>query len=424
MQQIRVYSWKPSGAINFGDEIGPMIVRKLCELHDLKLEVKATTSRTHSKILAVGSVLHEAQPSDVVWGVGVNSKNRLSLPKSDKLIFRAVRGPLTRTLVHSNGFNCPPIYGDPGLLFPMLFDREIRHRRSEIERSAENLGLEMPDIVVIPNINDDRFLPEFSQSSLNSEKIMVVKPNLDPITVAAYISAAKKVISSSLHGLVFAEAYGKETYRMTSQYEPEFKYNDYYEGTGRIAPPAFSTIESAMNSVPTARLEWDPLPLLTSFPLLDINLSERLITSSFKLKPNEPFFIKDISRDTSPFGSGWAEPSGGSIWMIDTWATFNCELSENLKQSAKLKLRIGTVAKGKGAFEVLRVVYAGKLVTSFKVQRNGDSIEAEIPLPMKLKGEELELSFKVENPSAPKDFGISDDERSLGVWISEFELHN
>ena len=242
--------------------------------------------------------------------------------------------------------------------------------------------------------------------------------------MAAYISAAKKVISSSLHGLVFAEAYGKETYRMTSQYEPEFKYNDYYEGTGRIAPPAFSTIESAMNSVPTARLEWDPLPLLTSFPLLDINLSERLITSSFKLKPNEPFFIKDISRDTSPFGSGWAEPSGGSIWMIDTWATFNCELSENLKQSAKLKLRIGTVAKGKGAFEVLRVVYAGKLVTSFKVQRNGDSIEAEIPLPMKLKGEELELSFKVENPSAPKDFGISDDERSLGVWISEFELHN
>ena len=421
MKQIRVYSWKPKGSINFGDEIGPMIVKKLCEQHGMDLEVKATTSKSHSKILAVGSVLHEAQSSDVIWGVGVNSKNRLALPKSENLVFKSVRGPLTRSLVQNEGYQCPPVYGDPGLLFPMLYDKEIRLRRSEIEQAAKNLDLDMPDIIVVPNINDDRFLPYYSQGFSSAQKLMVVKPNLDPITVAAYISAAKIVVSSSLHGLVFAEVYGKETYRMTSQYEPEFKYNDYYEGTGRYAPQSYGTIEAALNSIPTPKLDWDPLPLLTSFPLLDKKLSDRLVSQSFKLKANATYFVKDIQPEASPFGSGWAEPSGGSVWMTDTWASFNFEAKDDIKPSSKLRIRLGTLSKGKGAFEIFRVVYSGKLVSTFKVPRDGDSIVVEIPLPAKTLGEELELSFKVENASSPKAFG-GDDERFLGVWVSEFEL--
>lgn len=423
MQQIRVYSWKPTGSINFGDEIGPMVVKKLCEQHGMELEVKATTSKSHSKILAVGSVLHEAQSRDVVWGVGVNSKNRLVLPKSENLIFKAVRGPLTRSLVQNEGYQCPPVYGDPGLLFPLLYDTQIRLRRSEIEQAAKNLHLVMPDIVVIPNINDDRFLPEYSQGFSSAKNLMVVKPNLDPVTVAAYISAAKIVVSSSLHGLVFAEVYGKETYRMTSQYEPEFKYNDYYEGTGRVAPQSYGTVEAALNSTPTPKLDWDPLPLLMSFPLLDKRLNETLVSQSFKLRAQTTYFVKDIQPEVSPFGSGWAEPSGGSVWMTDTWASFNFETVSNITPASKLRMRLGTLTKGKGAFEVFRVVYSGKLISTHKIPRDGDSIVVEIPLPVKMSGDELELSFKVENASSPKAFG-GDDERMLGVWVSEFELLN
>ena len=424
MEKVRVYSWKPTGSINFGDEIGPLIVDRLSELYGNNLVVKATTSKTHSKILAVGSVLHEAQHNDVVWGVGVNSKNRLTLPRNSNLVFRAVRGPLTRKLVVDSGFSCPPIFGDPGLLFPLLFDKEIRLRRSELERSASELGMSMPDTVVIPNINDDRFLPDFCVGESASSSYMIVKPNLDPITVAAYISASKRVISSSLHGIVFAEAYGRSTYRMTSQYEPEFKYNDYYEGTGRVAPPAYQSIDAALNSVPTSDLNWDPLPLLHAFPLLDARLAQKLISYSYKLESGSTKYIQDLDPAMSPFGSGWAAPDSGAIWMTDTWSSFSCEVGETLNADAKLVLRVGTLPKGKGAFEVFRVVYNGKLVTSFQVPRKGSSIQVEIPLPQLCASEELELQFKAENSSSPLDYGLGDDKRSLGVWVSEFTLLN
>lgn len=421
MESIRVYSWKPAGSSNFGDEIGPMIVGALCRHLNINVEIKPTISQSHKKLLAVGSVLHEARGSDVIWGVGINSKNRLAIPKNSGITFNAVRGPLTRSIVVDNGFNCPPIYGDPGLLFPMLFDKEIRERRSELESAAAELGTSMPEVIVIPNINDDRFLPYFSCTEV-PENMMFIRPSLDPITVAAYISACKTVISSSLHGLVFADVYGRQVFRMISQYEPEFKYSDYYEGTGRKAPIAYPDVLSALNGVETPKLNWDPLPLLNAFPLNFPDIASSLIERSFVTELNRVYQVADISAEVTPFGDGWSDQEGGSVWSIDTWANFDIVVKEQVTSAHFLKVRVGTLEKGRGAFEVLRVVHANKLISSFRVDRSGPSIIVEIPLPETEAGGEINLSFKVENATAPKDMGLGPDERKLGVWVSEFQI--
>lgn len=398
-----------------------MIVRSLCRWFGLDVEIQPTTSQTDTKLLAVGSVLHEARGTDVVWGVGVNSKNRLAFPAGSKIRFLSVRGPLTRSAVLDQGFQCPPIYGDPGLLFPMLFDDEVRKRRAELELAAQRLGLRMPETIVIPNINDDRFLPYFASPDLDNG-VMIVRPNLSPFTVAAYISAAKRVVSSSLHGLVFADVYGRPTTRMISQYEPEFKYSDYYLGTGRPPPMAYANVEAALDGVEAAPLDWDPAPLLEAFPFSKADRFRSLIVKRCLLKPGKFYRVTDFEGTVSPLSEGWARPSSGSVWTTQTWSKFEFVCREPIGPKAVLRMEVGTLAKGKGAFELLRVVHGGNMIASFRLERNEPSRSIFIPLPEPGPGGDVQLSFKVENASIPKDYSDSPDERSLGVWVSNFEI--
>lgn len=423
METIRVFSWQPSDAINFGDEIGPMIVDTLCKWFGIGIAVQPTTAPTPAKILAVGSILHEARGADVIWGAGVNSKNRLALPTDGGLTFCAVRGPLTRSVVLDQGYDCPPVYGDPGLLFPMLFDHEVRRRRGEIEAAAAGLGVAMPHTIVIPNINDDRFLPEFAAPS-SDEGLMYVRPNLDPITVAAYISSAERVISSSLHGLVFADAYGRRATRLLSQYEPEFKYTDYYLGTGRATPPGYADVDSALAGEDTPPLDWDPQPLLDAFPLSGRSGGsfKQLVVKTFPVKVGQVYKVGDLEPENIPFDDGWAPPVNGSIWTIDTWATMRFRLVGEFGPNPVLRLRIGTLKTGKGNYERLRVVQDGAMISSERIERGKGSRQIDVEIPKVGQGSEVILRMKLENPSAPAQFGGSKDSRLLGIWISQFEV--
>lgn len=422
MESIRVYSWKPKSVSNFGDEIGPMIVRELCRRSGLDIEIVPTTEATPAKLLVVGSVLHEACGTDVVWGVGVNSKNRLAFPSNSKISFKAVRGPMTRSVVLDQGLSCPAVYGDPGLLFPMLFDDKIRQRRGELEASCAALGISMPETIFIPNINDDRFLPDYVGSSAFPD-VMVVRPNWDPITVAAYISASSRVLSSSLHGLVFADSYGRSTTRVISQYEPEFKYTDYYMGTGRRPSQAYPTIASALQGEESAPLDWDPEPLLQAFPLSSEAIRSTLIIRTPEITPSSGIVVADIDPENTPLLEGWSGPEEGKAWTIGPWAHLRFVVRGiDPTQPIALRLRIGTLPKGKGTYERLRVVRANVIISSHRIDRGADPQEIEIPIHGTDALGEVSLSFKLENPSSPKQYMDGTDDRLLGIWMSHMSI--
>ena len=58
-------------------------------------------------------------------------------------------------------------------------------------------------------------------------------PNISPLAFVRALLGAERVVSSSLHGVILAEAYGiPATYLDSGNGENRFKYDDYYAGHG------------------------------------------------------------------------------------------------------------------------------------------------------------------------------------------------
>jgi pyruvyltransferase len=228
---------------NFGDLLGPLICRELVEQAGLSFERPTTSAR----LLAVGSIMAMGQPGDLVWGTGVNGKHLDRTAAFADLDVRAVRGPLTRDHLRRAGAEVPEIFGDPGLLVGQLWDREtLRGTRPRVEVS------------VVPNFHDFRH---------TSSSFPVISPQLPLWEVLGRIAASDFVVGSSLHGVIIAESLGIPARFVHSGVEPEFKYTDYYEGTGRSGLARARTVEHALDLGPQPSLRWSSENLIKAFPM-------------------------------------------------------------------------------------------------------------------------------------------------------------
>lgn len=239
LADISLYWWQPYQATNFGDEISKVLIEKI-----LNKKVKKANIGEH-KLLAIGSILHFAKNKDIVWGSGINGKH-LSIADYHfkKLNVRCVRGPLTRNFLRQMNIFVPKIYGDPALLIPLFFPE---FRVNPIR-----------EYIVIPHISEMHFFYENKN---------VVLPTEHWYTIIQKIVESKLVISSSLHGIIVAEAFGipARLLRITNN-EPLFKYEDYYRGTGRSKFSYAQSIEEAVQMGGEAPAVCDLQKIINSFP--------------------------------------------------------------------------------------------------------------------------------------------------------------
>lgn len=265
MPKIEVVHWNPRRPIsespwarflpfrrrvdNFGDLLGPMIVARM-----LKREgIDSSSAVEPRRLLAVGSILRLAREGDTLWGVGANGKSLKDRFEFTNLDVRAVRGPLTRDFLARRGITAPEIYGDPGLLIGALWTRE--ELRGDVQARP---------VTIIPNLNDLRRMR--AVGTVPAVEDGLVEPTQPVRDVIRAIAASDLVVGSSLHAVVIAESLGIPARLVVSDSEPEFKYRDYYEGSGRssFAPAATAAQAIAMGGEPP--LDWDPTPLVASFP--------------------------------------------------------------------------------------------------------------------------------------------------------------
>lgn len=212
MKYIFFWGDKPQ---NFGD----VLTRNI--LNHFGVSFKHTNERHKANMFATGSIARLAGDGATVIGSGMIRKNEKMNPNA---IWKSVRGPLTRADVIRCGGECPEIYGDPALMLPLFcIPSEKKHK-----------------IGIVPHYKDyKKILKNYGK---NYKVINVVNKN--PLKVAEEITSCEKIISSSLHGIICAHAYGIPAAHVSFSklHGDGSKFKDYYASVD--TPHDISTIDS------------------------------------------------------------------------------------------------------------------------------------------------------------------------------------
>ncbi len=215
--------------MNVGDVVSLKLVERI-----VRSPVRSCHKRIvgEKKLLAVGSIFTFAAENDVVWGSGIHGKYLdLKNYHFKNIDVRSVRGPLTRQFLKTHfQIDCPAIYGDPVLLFPYFFP-EFKKKANPSHEA----------IVILHYADCKKFPKEDHQTG------WPIIYSTDPwYEVVDAILDSRFVISSSLHGVILAEAFGiPARYVRLSEHEPLFKFQDYYLGTNRSSFQFATSIEEA-----------------------------------------------------------------------------------------------------------------------------------------------------------------------------------
>ncbi len=223
---------------NYGDLLSPWLVGRVAQ------RPVVFAPPRHPSYVAVGSVVTRARRGSTVWGSGSFGSERRSLFKSSAQ-YRAVRGPLTRSRLLDVGIECPRVYGDPALLVPMYFWPAVEktHEVGIVIRHSEHLWRDVArdgEVKVIDFGSED----------------------IDAVT--REILSCRRIISSSLHGLVIADAYGIPNAWLGTDGKVggsrpnggEFKYIDYFASVGKLRRPHHVDLRGGA---------WTPQSLAESF---------------------------------------------------------------------------------------------------------------------------------------------------------------
>lgn len=230
---------------NFGDLLGPEVVRALVPTATSSV-LSRPLAPLRPRLFSVGSVLHFTRTGDHIWGTGWNGKIPVDRLRARRLRIHAVRGPLTRATLKSRGMAVPEIYGDPALLLPDLYPQLPRWRDSPRRGTAW-----------LPNLND---------TGISPAGMRVIDPREPLWRVLEGIAVSDFVVASSLHGVILADALGIPARLVLPQHEPLFKYEDYFEGTGRALQTPAATPEAAVDAGPHEPLRWSSRELVDAFP--------------------------------------------------------------------------------------------------------------------------------------------------------------
>lgn len=179
---------------NFGDALTPYILSKL------GVEFEYTEKGVNEPhYIMCGSILPAANEHSIIWGAGIAQDAEDIEWKQSKIL--AVRGKHTREMLLSKGIECPEIYGDPAQILPFIY-------RTKVEKKYR--------VGFVPHMVDSR------------EGISITQP------VESFVDEIlqyEKIVSSSLHALIAAEAYGLEW-----EWSPcdqviggDFKFRDFME---------------------------------------------------------------------------------------------------------------------------------------------------------------------------------------------------
>lgn len=216
---------------NYGDVMSPWLLNKL------NISFRPVRKQ-HATVLMIGSIANQATPLTRVLGSGFIRRND-RVCRFAKFIW--VRGPISREMIIKAKGKVPELYGDAALLLPQFI------KASEKEH----------DIGYVPHHVDYNRIEE-------GFKVDLTQGSIEDIT--RQITKCRKVISSSLHGIIVAHAYGIPAawVKLSDDLSGDgMKFHDHYESVGLKA--ICSDINNPVFQVP-AQINTDHMiPLIREY---------------------------------------------------------------------------------------------------------------------------------------------------------------
>ncbi|MDA3953912.1 MAG: polysaccharide pyruvyl transferase family protein [Bacteroidales bacterium] len=213
---------------NFGDLLSPYLIEKLSskEIKYVHLKTRSSLKFVFKKLFksptsyfAVGSIIRRINSNSIVWGSGAFGTEVVKDFDSQAKIL-SVRGPLTRNLLRIYGIDCPVVYGDPALLIPKVYNPRVekKYKIGVILRWAENNW---------DKANFGADVKKINMSSTNIEETL------------KEILECENILSSSLHGIILADAYGIPSAWLDSTTPKglHFKFYDYFLSVEKVQKP-------------------------------------------------------------------------------------------------------------------------------------------------------------------------------------------
>ncbi|MBD1422505.1 polysaccharide pyruvyl transferase family protein [Sphingobacterium chuzhouense] len=223
MMKINLIYWKEA---NYGDALSPRLIE---ELSGKQVQCKGISMSRKERFMAflkfdiakirmtilpfqkiyggIGSILSWLPKGSLVWGTGFMNKNESF--KGGKVY--AVRGKLTEQKLEEQGISPTRIYGDPALLLPLwLNEQKIK---------TIKLGL-------IPHWKE----VDFFKNTYGERYHVIDFRTKDVVGVTREITSCEYILSSSLHGIIVAHAYGIPALWIKHGYidTDGFKFYDYF----------------------------------------------------------------------------------------------------------------------------------------------------------------------------------------------------
>lgn len=218
---------------NVGDYISKVVYDYMLNYYSLNAN-KTVKKTTH--LMAVGSLIGMYEFDAIVWGSGVhcmnNVRNIYKQCKYRKYDIRLLRGPITSEILKSAGYSVPDVYGDPAVIMPLIYKPNV------IEKTY--------DVSVILHLSQKKYEIEQTKS-LNYINVEThdFRYFIDEIV------KSKLIISSSLHGIILAEAYGVPAVFLKNGMDNELiKFYDWYFSTNRYSVIAVDSISDALCIAP------------------------------------------------------------------------------------------------------------------------------------------------------------------------------
>jgi pyruvyltransferase len=247
---------------NWGDALSPVLIQHFSGKKPFLITKNSIYLKNDPVYTTIGSILgfpalknKRVVKNTIIWGSGfmTESERIHGIPKR----ICAVRGPLTRDNLLKTGLKCPEVYGDPVLLYPTIYKPKITKKYK--------LG-------VIPHYIDkeNKLLKKFA----NNSDILLIDIESSINTVVDQIVSCKYIASSSLHGIIAADAYGVPSVWIKFSDNiigGGFKFRDYFGSVGRSETEPLviceeTTVDDIYDTFYNYKIEIDLKKLLEACP--------------------------------------------------------------------------------------------------------------------------------------------------------------